>query len=149
MTVYTYGAFSFEPLGNCQNALFEYCKPYRHIEFSPKHYINTSLTHNVKNSEALTTDSLSENNIKLGASSQNFRKSLHVFAATSNTESHVGAGRTAAASSAHACSIRYRKQFHQFQWPLPSPERDLLKDANLLCTVKTTCRKDARLSAAR
>ena len=37
----------------------------------------------MKNSEALTTAALSENNIKLGASSQNYRKSLHVFAATS------------------------------------------------------------------
>ena len=36
----------------------------------------------MKNSEALTL-SLSENNIKLGASKQNYRNSLHVFAATS------------------------------------------------------------------
>ena len=55
---YTYGAFLFEPLGSCKNALFEYCRPYKNIEFSPKHYSNTSLTHNVKNSEALTTASL-------------------------------------------------------------------------------------------
>ena len=35
----------------------------------------------MKNSEALTTASLSENKINLGASNQNYRKSLHVFAA--------------------------------------------------------------------
>ena len=44
---------------------------------------STRAWHNVKNSEALTTASLTENNIKLGASRQNYRKSLYVFAATS------------------------------------------------------------------
>ena len=48
-----------------------------------KQFARTSLKHNVKNSEAFTIASLSKNNIKLGPSSQKYRKSLHVFAATS------------------------------------------------------------------
>ena len=110
-----------------------------------KQFARTSLKHNVKNSEAFTIASLSKNNIKLGPSSQKYRKSLHVFAATSKQ------ARTTAASERTNAQYVYRKQFPQYRWPLPSSERDLPKVANNINKIiftkfrKRKAKKSARI----
>ena len=85
-----------------------------------------SFTHNVKNLMALTTAFSSDNSIKLGASSQNYRKLFHVFAAMSK-QAISRWRREDDGGMLSARSVRYRKQFCQFRWLLPSSERALLK----------------------
>ena len=72
---YTYGVFPFDPLWD---AMFQYTATCITLFTSAQAWHT-----NVKNSVAFRSPYSSENNIKLGTLSQNYRKNTHVFAATS------------------------------------------------------------------